>query len=428
MSGEGWWEGVEQRMAAYQKGDPANLPGAVFAVETAAEGRLQGKVGAGWETDAICAIASMSKPFVATALLLALEERDLLDIERPVYELPGMELYAGNEAKRQIKVRHLLQHTSGLPAFQPITADARTTDSAGADSISSEAGQTHSGKTVPWKGSPGLTNEFIPVQGDWCPTRELSLDQVSEYVMKTTSPTFQPGTNSCYSTYAFTVVGRLIEQLSGESMNRYVRRRLFEPLGMKDAFFVAQESGDERVDRWQGEGVTEEQRQRVPEVALITQDGEMPPEVAAGPDGKWDRLRRGWRYVFPEGGMYATAGDLLNYLGMLRDGGKREGREVVSKQVVDLLVKDQGFGHTMGFAYANNSKRHGAGTQTLMHLGSFNTFFWFESRPENQLIGVFMAQRLTYASKEVDGREVIFKCFAPAVESHVFAKRVSPAL
>jgi len=409
---------VVRRLTEYHEAAPANLPGAVFAVETQREGRMIASVGGDWSTETICALLSMTKPFTAAALLLALEERDLLDIERPVYELPGMELYAGNEAKRQIKVRHLLQHTSGLPAFQPITADARTTDSAGADSISSEAGQTHSGKTVPWKGSPGLTNEFIPVQGDWCPTRELSLDQVSEYVMKTTSPTFQPGTNSCYSTYAFTVVGRLIEQLSGESMNRYVRRRLFEPLGMKDAFFVAQESGDERVDRWQSEGVTQEQRQRVPEVALITQDGEMPPEIAARPGGGWDRLRQGWRYVFPEGGMYATAGDLLNYLGMLRDGGKREGREVVSKQVVDLLVKDQGFGHTMGFGFNEKANRHGHGKGTISHLGRFMTYLWLDPNEGDPLLGVFLSQRLTnlFVKRNLaEGTRVIFTEFLPMI-------------
>src|ERR1700754_304909 len=373
MSGEGWWDGVEQRMAAYQKGDPANLPGAVFAVETAAEGRLQGKVGAGWETDAICAIASMSKPFVATALLLALEERDLLDIERPVYELPGMELYGRGEAKRQIKVRHLLQHTSGLPSFQHYkkAAAAGLCGEAGGGRPHCPAAGLNLGPSSEWVGEPGQTNECVRVGGKCRPARTASLEEVSEHVMASYEPRGEPGKGYGFSSYNYIVAGRLIEQLSGESMNRYVRRRLLEPLGMKDTFYVAQESGEAAVDEWQSEGVTEEQRTRVPEVALITQDGEMPPEIAAGPDGKWDRLRRGWRYVYPDGGMYATAGDLLNYLGMLRDGGKREGREVVSKQVVDLLVKDQGFGHTMGFAYANNSKRHGAGTQTLMHLGSF---------------------------------------------------------
>src|SRR5258706_13462011 len=76
MSEAAWWEGVNQRMRAYQGADAANLPGAVYAVETPAEGRLIGAVGDGWGDDAICAIGSMSKPFVATALLMALEERD----------------------------------------------------------------------------------------------------------------------------------------------------------------------------------------------------------------------------------------------------------------------------------------------------------------------------------------------------------------
>jgi hypothetical protein len=105
----------------------------------------------------------------------------------------------------------------------------------------------------------------------------------------------------------------------------------------------------------------------------------------------------------------------------LRDAGESEGRRVLSEEIVRLLIEDQGFGHTMGFAYKDTARQYGDGSKTLMHLGSFNTFFWYETRRGTPLLGVFLAQRMTYASKRIDGREIIFKVLTPAVETAVFS-------
>lgn len=107
---------VEQ-MESYQRENPQNLPGAVLAVETRRDGPLIDALGEGWAEDTICTIGSMTKTFTATAVLLALEEHGALDVDRPVAGLQGMEVYADDPVKRRIKVRHLLQHTSGMPVF-----------------------------------------------------------------------------------------------------------------------------------------------------------------------------------------------------------------------------------------------------------------------------------------------------------------------
>ena len=416
-----WWEKVVERMKAYQAARPANLPGAVFAVETPRSGRLVSSVGQGWTTNSICAVASITKPFVATGVLMALEERGLLDIEKPVFELPGMELYSRDEMKRRIRVRHLLQHTSGLPSAQPRTSSP----SRGC------AGQPSSldlGPTVPWVGDPGGTNECIEVEGRWVPARAASLDEVSRYVMQSFSLVSEPGEKYLYSNFGYVLAGRIIEELTGESMNRYLRRRLFEPLGMKDSFFVAAESGDEEVDSRISEGVSQEQRERIAEVTVITQDGRLPQEIAPGPDGRWDKLKRGWRFVYADGGMYSTAEDLLKYLGMLRDEGRGEGGRVVTERIVRLLVEDQGFGHTMGFAYVDESKHYGQGAFTIMHLGRFNSFIWIDHRPVATVLGVFLSHRLTSLagnSNMLEGTAVIFNEFIPTLEAGVFGSNLA---
>jgi CubicO group peptidase (beta-lactamase class C family) len=341
-----------------------------------------------------------------------------------VCELPGMEAYRGDALKRQIRVRHLLQHTSGLPSYQEYFkgGKAACNDPEGGPPSCADP-ELDLGPTIPWVGAPGLTNECVEVDGKCRPARTLTLDKVSSYVMQTYSPYFQPGSKFSLSEMAFTVAARIVEHLTGKSVNIYLKEKLFKPLGMKDTFFVAGKTGDKSVDDWMDEGVTDEQRGRIPDLAVITRDGKFPSYLAPGPENKWDKFKKGWRYLEVSGGMYSTAGDLLAYLRMLRDGGMGQGKRVLSTEIVDLLVKDQGFGHTMGFGYTDDSKRHGPGAQTLMHLGGFITFFWYDKRPAGSLLGVFLSQRITDISTLTDGTNVVFKVFTPRLEAEVFGPK-----
>jgi CubicO group peptidase (beta-lactamase class C family) len=420
-----WWEQVVARVDAYRLDNPSNLPGAVFGVETEGDGRLVGNVGAEWSHDTICEIGSMTKPFNAAAVLLALEERGLLDVERPVYQLPGMAAYADHPVKRQIKLRHLLQHTSGLPSFQLYSEApaAPCNDPRGGPPSGAEL---DAGPTTPWVGSPGHTNECVFADGRCRPARLVDVEQVSSYVMRTYAPPESPppGAQYSYSTLNHVVTARIVEQLSGQSFNIYVKERLFGPLGMSDSFFVAQPTGDPAVDARIDEGVTEEQRGRIAELTILTQDGKLPPDLAPGPDGHWDKFRRGWRYVFPDSGMYSTANDLLAFLSMLRDGGVSGARRVLSPAIVSLLVDDQGFGHTMGFRYTDASSRHGPSACLLDHFGNKMTYFWIDRRAGSQALGVFLSQRmpnLVVNTNMEDGMNVIFRVFLPYVNKGAHA-------
>lgn len=421
MNGPGWWQHIIEKLNDHQIKYRETLPGAVFAVETLRDGRLISSVGEGWSNDTIFEMGSATKPFTATGVLMALEENDLLDIEMPVYKIPGMDLYAEDPVKRMITVRHLLQHTSGLPSFRHYTRSQKSPcyDPNGEMPCCSNLG-VDVGPTVPYTGSPGGTNECARVNGMCLQSRVVSLEKVSEYVMKTYSPVYRPGSKFNVNNYGFIVAGRIIEQLSGKSMNIYLKERLFEPLGMTDSFYVAQKTGDEEVDKRIDEGVTQQQRDRIADLTVISDDGKLPPEIAPGPNGHWDKFKRGWRLVEAGGGFYSSAPDLLTYWAALRDNGVSGGRRVLSDRVVGLLVDDQGFGHTMGFAYVDESQRHGEGAKTLMHLGGFNTFYWYDLRPSNPLIAMFLTQRLTTATTLNDDPDVIFRVFAPLVEAGVF--------
>lgn len=433
MSSPEWWNRVIDEVQTYQAANPENLPGAVFGAETPRDGRLLSSTGAGWSTDTICEIGSMTKAFTATAVLLALESHDLLDIEAPVWRLPGMDQYAQDPLKRQIKIRHLLQHTTGLPNTQPYTQSPKAPcNDPAAEEPCGCADQTHNlGPTSAWTCFPGGTNECIFADGRCQPARQLTLDQISNYIMQTYSPPPDKpsGTEYFYSPLNYIVAARIVEHLTDTSINVYLKEQLFGPLGMTDSFYMAQPPGDPAIDGWLDEGVTDEQRARIPKVTLITRDGQMPPEVAAGPDGGWDNLRRGWRFVYPDGGMYSTAGNLLAFLRMLRDGGVSGSRRILSPTLVRLLTQDQGFGHTMGFGYRSRSTPYGQGEHTLEHLGSKMTYFWYDPRPDEPLIAVFLSQRLPNIAINMNmgaGMKVIFRVFVPMVNSGVFGFEPPP--
>ena len=419
-----WWDRAVDGMNTFQAANPQNLPGAVFAAETPRDGRLISAVGEGWDYNTICCIGSMSKTFVATAVLLALEENDILALDTPVCRLPGMEAFTHDEVKRQIEISHLLLHTSGLPLFLKYSDFVLTpcNDPHGSSPCCGDIDPV-AGPTSPWIGSPGYTNECVLVDGRCQPSRRAMLDKVSSYIMETYPLTQKPGSQYSYSSANHIVAARIVEQLTGRSINAYLKEKLFIPAGMPDSFFVAQGTGDSAVDSRIDEGVTEQQRGRIADVSLITWDGKMPPEVAPGPDGTWDKFRRGWRFVYPDGGMYSTANDLLNFLQILRDGGVRGPSRILSRAVLNLMLNDQGHGHTMAFGYRSQTTPYGQGPGTIEHLGNIMTYFWYDPGGPQPLLGVFLSQRLSNVIERNnmrDGMKVIFRVFVPTVSSELY--------
>ena len=66
-------------------------------------------------------IASLTKPVATTSLIMLLQEQGMLDLEEPVATFLSE---FGNGAKSKITLRHLLTHTSGLPAWANLYEDS----------------------------------------------------------------------------------------------------------------------------------------------------------------------------------------------------------------------------------------------------------------------------------------------------------------
>jgi CubicO group peptidase (beta-lactamase class C family)/glyoxylase-like metal-dependent hydrolase (beta-lactamase superfamily II) len=150
--------------------------------------------GEAMRTDAIFWIASMSKPILAT-LLLMLQDDGLLSVDDPVEkylpEFKGLKTADGKPA--EVTIRHLLTHTSGMGE---ITAE-----------------QARDSKTLA---------SVIPL-----------------YVAKPVG--FTPGSKWVYCQSGINTGGRIAEVVTGEPLEKLLQRRLFGPLGMKDTTFYLTE-------------------------------------------------------------------------------------------------------------------------------------------------------------------------------------------
>ena len=170
--------------------------------------------------DGLFWIASMSKPITGVAILMLMEEgRVRLNdpVSKFLPEFKGMKVAVVQErpagtaasagaapvfysipASREITIQDLLTHVSGLASGGPAS--------------SSEVGK------VARKPGEKLA-DYIPRLG-------------------TTPLDFQPGSRWSYSPGAgFDTLGRIVEIISGQSFDEFLRQRLFEPLAMTDIFF-----------------------------------------------------------------------------------------------------------------------------------------------------------------------------------------------
>jgi CubicO group peptidase (beta-lactamase class C family) len=137
-------------------------------------------------------LASLSKQFTATAIMIIVADGKLRYDDDVTTLLSGLPSFA-----RGVTVRHLLNHTSGLPDYEDFVPDAQTTQVHDAD-------------------IPGL-------------------------IANATKPKFAPGTKYSYSNTGYGLLALIVEQRSGQRYADFLRDRIFTRLGMMGT--VALEEG-----------------------------------------------------------------------------------------------------------------------------------------------------------------------------------------
>jgi CubicO group peptidase (beta-lactamase class C family) len=295
-------------------------------VEFAAQGLADIESKKPMAKDSIFRLASMSKPITAVAVMLMVEEGKIRLTDRvsafiPEFKNLRVAVAKGTNnpvqmpafgrggppapppefdlvpAAREITIKDLLTHTSGL--------------------MSGGVSGVEQAKLAPRSPNDTLA-DYIPKLA------QTPLD-------------FQPGTLWRYSgLYGFDVLARIVEIVSGQPYDQFLKERLFDPLGMKDTGFAP----------------TPERTARLATVYQRTSNGLVPAPNA-------NQLISG-TYFSASGGLMSTAEDYLQFAQMLVNGGQMNGRRFLGPRTVELMTSNHTgdmvngqFGrpaHGMGFA------------------------------------------------------------------------------
>jgi CubicO group peptidase (beta-lactamase class C family) len=184
------------------------------------------------------------------------------------------------------------------------------------------------------------------------------------------------------------VLGRLVEVVSGESLDDFFRIRIFEPLGMKDTYFYPPENKLDRL-AMAYTYYPEKGLNRFPDTPLT--DGSLTYSA--------DYPYRGPKKLFSGGaGLVSTANDYARFCQMLLDGGRVGNTHLLSRKSIELMTHDQ-----LGKISTDQAFGLGFGVDgvkaPLSELGSPGEFNWggffytaFSVDPKEQMIVVFMAQ------------------------------------
>ena len=229
-------------------------------------------------TDAIFRMASSTKPVTGVAILMLIEEGKvgLTDpVSRFIPEFKGMKVAVEKDgeveliaAEREVTIRDLLTHTSGL--------------------ASGGLGQKKAPPELLRPGGAGAT----------------LAEGVSRFAALPLD--FQPGTRWRYSGLAgIDALARVVEVASGQPFDEFLRRRIFEPLGMEDTSFVVPEGRRDRV------------------VAVHRRAGDGLEKVPSS-------IRFPETYSSGAGGLSSTAADYFRFAQMLADGGQLDGKRLLS--------------------------------------------------------------------------------------------------
>jgi CubicO group peptidase (beta-lactamase class C family) len=346
------------------------IPGAVIAVARRGQlayfeavGFLDPDTGTPMPRDAIFSIASMTKPMVSVAVMILHDEGKLF-LSDPVGKyLPaladmkvatvktdsaGQKRLETAPAARQPTIQDLLRHTSGF-----------SYGSSGASMAHQMWPVSSSFSSLTYTGG-----EFIA---------ELSKAPLLD----------QPGTVWDYGV-SVDVLGLVIEAISGQSLGAFMRERLWGPLGMVDTSFHIPKEKETRYAR----AFRNDPFKNHPQAVLHLASEPMKFECGGGCG-------------------VSTAMDYLRFAQMLLNMGSLQGRRILSRKTVELMISDQlgpdvrerttspalaeGYSFGLGFSVRSQAGRAALAGSTgdFGWGGAFGTYFWVD--PQEELAVVFMA-------------------------------------
>ncbi len=329
-----------------------------------AKGLTDVESGKKMEKNFIFRIASQTKAITSTAIMMLWEEGkfrldDPISKYIPEFKNPqvlntfryGDTTYSTRTSSREITIRHLLTHTSGL-GYGVIDGDERM-------------------KMIYHKA--GVMDLFT--------TENITIGESVKRLAKLPLH-HEPGTKYTYSE-GLDVLGYLVEIISGKSFDVFLKERIFDPLGMNDTRFYLNEAQAPRL-------VTVHTRK----------DGKWVPFPVTFYDPAYPKT--GAKAFFSGGaGLSSTTEDYAKFLQLYLNGGIYNGKRILSPHTITTIMTNQ-----VGDLLGEGGKDYGLafglvdekGVQ-LGGIGSLGTFDWggyfntqYFADPKEKIIGLLFKQ------------------------------------
>lgn len=346
-------------------------------VHLKAYGKQDVERGVPMATDTLFRIASMSKAITSVAAMMLIEEGALL-LSDPVSKyLPAFKQTfvaipppPGSPAgtplgrvptKRAITIRDLMTHTAGISyGTGPLEAEYKA------------AG------IYMW----------------YCADRDETVGQWLDRLARLPFEA-QPGDRYVYG-YGTDLLGRVVEVVSGQPLDEFLRTRIFEPLRMGDTFFF----------------VPPEKAARLATVYSAQADGTIARAPDQGSSGQGAYVEGPRKCLSGGAGLVSTITDYARFLQMLANGGELDGTRLLSPASVASMTSNH-----VGSLYQNGDFGFGLGFEVVEHIGragrltaagefswgsAYYPRFWVD--PSNGIVAVMMLQLIPAGSLDLNNK------------------------
>ncbi|HEV2288707.1 MAG TPA: glycoside hydrolase family 3 N-terminal domain-containing protein [Candidatus Acidoferrales bacterium] len=279
-------------------------------------------------TQTVYDLASLTKPVVTTSAVMVLTAKGLLDIHAPISRYLN-EWRNGPDVKlrEKVTVRDLLLHTSGLPAHREFYRTA--------------------------KGSQDV----------------LKLVCMEPLIA-------EPGTRIEYSDLGFMLLGKIVERISGKTLDQLANERIFTPLGMEHSWFSPPRNLRLQIAPTEDDAAFRKRHLR----------GEVDDANAFAMGG-----------VAGHAGLFSTAQDLSIFAQMMLNGGVYAHRRVFPRAIASEFTRRVHVGNSaraLGWDVPTENSSSGLyfSPQSYGHNGFTGTSIWID--PQKELFVILLTNRV----------------------------------
>jgi beta-N-acetylhexosaminidase len=277
-------------------------------------------------------LASVTKVVATTSAVMQLYDEGLLDLDDPVARyIPKF----GQNGKDEVTIRNLLLHNSGLPSRK----------------------------------------KFY----ETCTSADQLLDS-----LYATPLIYQTGDTTIYSDLGIIALGKVIEKITGTTLDRYVAKEFFNPLHMENTMF--------NPPKWRWDHIAATEIDAVWRKQNVPVRGTVHDENAVVLGG-----------VAGHAGLFSTAPDLAIFMQMLMNGGTYGGKRFLKEETIRMFTQRQSDRSSRALGWDTKSRNGYSSAGRLFspnsfgHTGFTGTSIWAD--PERNLFVIFLTNRV-YPTRE----------------------------